>query len=124
MAAKNKNDGDPAAQPQAQAPPASTPAAPQYSPDGRWWFDGQQWVPAPQTATSVIASKKQTAGLLAIFLGGFGVHHFYLGNTNIGVIYLVLACTGISGILGLIEGIMILTSSEEVFVAKNGRMLF
>ena len=56
---------------------------------------------------------KMVAGLLGIFLGGFGVHNFYLGNTNKGIIQIVvtiLTC-GIGGIWGLIEGIMILTGS-------------
>jgi TM2 domain-containing membrane protein YozV len=56
---------------------------------------------------------KIAAGLLGIFLGGLGVHNFYLGYTQKGIIQLVLGiCTcGLSGIWGLIEGIMILTGS-------------
>lgn len=64
---------------------------------------------------------KVAAGLLGIFLGGFGVHNFYLGNTSRGLIQ-VLVCV-IGGIVtcglasfameiwGLVEGIMILTGS-------------
>jgi TM2 domain-containing membrane protein YozV len=53
---------------------------------------------------------KLTAGLLQIFLGGFGVGRFYLGYTNIGVLQLVvtLVTCGIGSIWGLIDGIMIL----------------
>lgn len=56
---------------------------------------------------------KLTAGLLGIFLGGFGVHNFYLGYTGkaIGQIALTVFCLGAGGIWGLIEGIMILTGS-------------
>jgi TM2 domain-containing membrane protein YozV len=56
---------------------------------------------------------KIAAGLLGIFLGGLGVHNFYLGYTQKGIIQLVLGiCTcGLSSIWGLIEGIMILTGS-------------
>jgi hypothetical protein len=25
-----------------------TAAAPRYSPDGHWWWDGARWLPAPQ----------------------------------------------------------------------------
>lgn len=53
------------------------------------------------------------AGLLGIFLGGWGVHNFYLGNTGRGVaqIIVTLVTCGIGAIWGLIEGIMILTGS-------------
>ena len=56
---------------------------------------------------------KLTAGLLGIFLGGFGVHRFYLGFTGIGVaqIAVTIVTCGIGGIWGLIEGILILTGS-------------
>ena len=41
--------------------------------------------------------------LLALFLGCFGVHHFYLGRTGLGVLYLCFCWTGIPAILGLVE---------------------
>lgn len=62
---------------------------------------------------------KMAAGLLGIFLGGFGVHNFYLGNTGKALAQLlitVLTCgfgSFISGIWGLIEGIMILSGSID-----------
>ena len=50
------------------------------------------------------ARRDETAGvLLAIFLGGFGVHHFYLRRTGVGLIYLLLSWTGIPTILGWVE---------------------
>jgi TM2 domain-containing membrane protein YozV len=64
-----------------------------------------------------ISSKKLTAGLLGILLGGFGVHKFYLGMTTPGIITLVLTIVtcGIGGIIGLIEGIIYLTKSDADF---------
>ncbi len=62
---------------------------------------------------------KMAAGLLGIFLGGLGVHNFYLGNTGKALAQLLitlLTCgfgSFISGIWGLIEGIMILTGSID-----------
>jgi TM2 domain-containing membrane protein YozV len=63
------------------------------------------------------ADKKIVAGLCGILLGGFGVHKFILGYTNEGIIQLVLGlCFGIGGIIGIIEGIIYLTKSDEDFV--------
>ena len=63
--------------------------------------------------------KKLIAGLLAIFLGAFGVHKFYLGYTKEGVIQLAVSIVtcGAAGIIGLIEGIIYLTKSDDEFVA-------
>jgi len=41
--------------------------------------------------------------LLAIFLGCFGIHHFYVGRNGLGILYCCLFWTGIPAILGLIE---------------------
>ena len=61
---------------------------------------------------------KVTAGILAILLGGFGVHKFYLGKVGMGILYLIFCWTGIPGIVGLIEGIIYLTCSDAEFQAK------
>ena len=60
---------------------------------------------------------KLVAGLLAIFLGGIGVHHYYLGSIMAGVITLVLCC-GFGGIIPIVEGIMILIMSDAEFDAR------
>ena len=64
-----------------------------------------------------IFSDKKGRGV-AILLGGLGIHKFYLGYTKEGVIQLILglAC-GIGAIIGLVEGILYLTKSDEEFVA-------
>ena len=41
--------------------------------------------------------------LFALFLGAFGVHHFYLRRTGLGILYLCFFWTGITSILGVIE---------------------
>ena len=67
---------------------------------------------------------KLAAALLALFLGAFGIHNFYLGYTNKAIIQLVLGilcCGTVSGIWGFIEGIMILT--ESIRVDGNGMPL-
>lgn len=76
---------------------------------------------------------KMTAGLLGIFLGGFGVHNFYLGYTGKAIAQVSLMAVGIvtscfiigiflimaASIWGLIEGIMILTGSIDRDAAGN-----
>lgn len=53
---------------------------------------------------------KLTAGLLGIFLGGLGIHSFYLGFTRRGVLQIVVTflTLGIGALWGFIEGILIL----------------
>jgi len=41
--------------------------------------------------------------LLALFLGSFGAHHFYMRRTGLGILYCVFCWTGITSILGFIE---------------------
>jgi TM2 domain-containing membrane protein YozV len=73
-------------------------------------------------------SKRVMCGVLAILLGSLGVHKFVLGMTTPGIIMLALfifTCGSVSGIIGLIEGIIYLTKSDEEFyqtyeVGKKG----
>ena len=57
---------------------------------------------------------KLAAGLFGIFLGGLGVHSFYMGNVGIGVaqIFVTLITCGFGSLWGFIEGIVILASNE------------
>ncbi|KDN56559.1 TM2 domain-containing protein [Flavobacterium seoulense] len=63
-------------------------------------------------------NKKLAAGLLAILLGPFGIHKFLLGYTKTGIFWLFLSLISfatITSLLGLIEGIIYLTKSDEEF---------
>jgi TM2 domain-containing membrane protein YozV len=78
------------------------------------------------------AEKKIAAGLCGILLGGLGIHKFVLGYQQEGIIMLsvflvsfviaIITCgigtplVMIPGIVGLIEGIIYLTKSDEEFV--------
>ena len=64
------------------------------------------------------ADKKVTAGICGILLGAWGVHRFILGDATGGIIRIVLTLVtcGAASIIGLIEGIIYLTKSDEEFV--------
>lgn len=62
---------------------------------------------------------KAVAGLLGIFLGGLGIHKFYMGSMVWGVIYLLFCWTGITAFIGFIEGIIYLVQNEHNFQIKN-----
>ena len=50
------------------------------------------------------AHKEEVIGvLLAIFLGGLGIHHFYLRRDGIGLLYLLFSWTGIPMVIAWIE---------------------
>ncbi|WP_457609564.1 TM2 domain-containing protein [Lutibacter sp.] len=67
-------------------------------------------------------SKRVIAGILAIVLGPFGVHKFILGYTTQGIILLavtIVTCgigATVTSIIGLIEGVIYLTKSDEEFI--------
>ncbi len=74
-------------------------------------------------------NKKVVCGILGIILGGLGIHKFILGYTNEGIIMLAITVLGVTfscfviplfaaiamGFIGLIEGIIYLTKSDEEF---------
>ncbi len=74
-------------------------------------------------------NKKILAGVLAIILGGFGIHKFILGYQKEGIILLVISIIGIATTcliigsfilmatwaIGVIEGIIYLTKTDAEF---------
>ncbi|TBV82309.1 MAG: NINE protein [Desulfobulbaceae bacterium] len=62
---------------------------------------------------------KIVAGLLALFLGGFGIHRFYLGQWW-GVFYLLLAWTFIPSLLAFIEAIVFFLTNDTKWEQKYG----
>ena len=113
-----------AGQPQYQAyPPA--PQQPQYQQQPY-----QQQPPMPNQAYGYTQPKsKIVAGLLGIFLGGLGIHRFYLGYTKVAVIQLVLTLVlgiftlglgFIVGLWGVVEGIMIIAGAAQFRTDAQG----
>ncbi|AFZ54825.1 NINE protein [Cyanobacterium aponinum UTEX 3222] len=62
--------------------------------------------------------QKSIAAVLAFFVGGFGVHKFYLGNNFAGILYLLLFWTFIPSILAIFDFLGLLLMSEQAFNAK------
>ena len=64
------------------------------------------------------ADKKIVAGILGILVGSLGVHKFVLGYTTEGHHHarVTLLTCGVGSLIGLVEGIIYLTKSDEDFV--------
>ena len=108
---------------QAWQQPQMQQGAPQGYTDPNGYQQGyQQGYPAP---AGPAPKEKMVAGLLAIFLGGLGIHKFYLGKRKPAIIMLVVSFVGlfvtlgiasaVMALIGLIEGIMYLTKSDQEF---------
>ena len=120
---------------QPRGPMAQAPAEPGWwqASDG-WWYPPESAPAGAAPATTAVAyppgyaptgaqpKSRVAAGVLGILLGGFGVHRFYLGYTNIGIIQIlvtVFTC-GLGSIWGFVEGILILVKNENFLTDANG----
>ena len=66
------------------------------------------------------SKSRPLAILLALLLGGFGIHRFYVGPISWGIAYLVFFWTGIPAILAWLEAIYWLTRSDVEWAQKYG----
>ncbi|RYE55963.1 MAG: TM2 domain-containing protein [Hyphomicrobiales bacterium] len=76
---------------------------------------------APQA--DVVLREKKSRGLaivLALFLGGLGIHKFYLGRAGWGILYLVFCWTFVPAIVAFVEAIVYACMSETNFHRKYG----
>jgi len=60
---------------------------------------------------------RTTAAILALVVGGFGIHKFYLRSTGWGIVYLLFFWTLIPSIVALVEGINYLMKTDREFDA-------
>ena len=74
------------------------------------------------TRTAPNGKSRIAAALLAFFLGGFGIHKFYLGQIGLGILYLLFCWTFIPAMIALVEFILLLVMSDERFNFKYGRI--
>ena len=110
----------------AQQPYAQQPGqAAYYSQNNGYYAPGQGAYQVPYQQPLVHTKDHVAAGLLAIFLGVFGVHKFYLGYHTTGFIMLGVTilgslltigiAAGVVWLIGVIEGIIYLTKSQSEF---------
>lgn len=67
-----------------------------------------------------VGRNRYAAAAFAFFLGGFGIHKFYLGEVGLGIIYLLFCWTFIPAIIGFIECIVYLATPDETFARRYG----
>lgn len=75
-------------------------------------------LPMPMGPTGMMRlhnRNKTVAVLLALLVGTFGIHKFYLGQIGAGVVYLLFFWTGIPSLVAFIEGLVYLTKSDQAF---------
>ena len=65
-------------------------------------------------------SQRVLSGILGIIFGNLGIHKFVLGYTKEGFLQILITFVtcGIGGLIGLIEGIIYLTKSDEQFIQE------
>jgi len=62
-----------------------------------------------------VPKSRSVAIVLAVLLGGIGLHKFYLNRPGLGVLYVLFCWTGIPAALGLLEGFVYLIMSDADF---------
>lgn len=65
---------------------------------------------------------KITAGILALLLGGLGLHKFYVGSWGWGIIYILLILTFIPQIISVVEAIRYFMLTDYDFQKKVGEL--
>lgn len=65
-----------------------------------------------------VQSQRVLCGVLGILIGGIGIHRFVLGDAVGGILRIVITAVtcGAGSLIGLIEGIIYLTKTDEEFV--------
>ena len=76
--------------------------------------------PLVQARDMIVTEKsKPTAILLALFLGGFGAHKFYMGHWGWGIIYIATCWLWIPFIVALLEAVRYIFLTDEQFAEKS-----
>lgn len=60
------------------------------------------------------ADNKMLLGIIALIVGGLGIHNFMMGETKKGILKILLCWTGISSIIALVDAVKIFTDKYEI----------
>ena len=77
-------------------------------------------LPAMMPFTAGRSKERVLAVVLAVLLGGFGVHRFYLGHIGLGFLYLLFFWTFIPALVAFVEAIVWATMNEGDWQARYG----
>jgi TM2 domain-containing membrane protein YozV len=122
-----------------EAAPGTPPALQAY-PQGTWSAYGPVALPpinivvqntnnamVPYGSGAIVRDGNRSRGaaaLLAFFFGGFGAHKFYLGQTGVGILYLVFCWTFLPFLIGYFEAVGYLLMSDRAFDLRyNARLV-
>ena len=75
---------------------------------------------ASRMAHTIPGKSRVSAGVLALLLGGIGVHKFYLNKVGLGLLYLFFCWTFIPVIIAFVEGIIYLVQDDKTFAQNQG----
>ncbi len=64
---------------------------------------------------------KNIAGILALFVGAFGIHHFYLGRKARGIFYILLSWTMVSWIMAFVDALILFSMDKSTFDEKYNK---
>lgn len=70
-------------------------------------------VQMPQPSHDGKRVSKVTYVLLALFLGGIGIHNFYGGHVGLGVLFVMFCWTGIPAVAALVQGVIAICKDSD-----------
>jgi TM2 domain-containing membrane protein YozV len=81
---------------------------------------GRQMVGGGLGPSTASGKNRIVAALLALFVGGLGIHKFYLGRIGWGIVYVLFCWTFVPMLVSFVEAIVYLCMSDQAFEAKYG----
>lgn len=76
------------------------------------------WIACDNMPKTSKEKNKVLSGCLALFLGGYGIHKFYLKRNVLGALYLLFFWTCVPSILGIIDALILFFMSKDKFDQK------
>ncbi len=73
---------------------------------------------APQTVAPTSIKSQTIAVLLTAFLGGFGIHRFYLGKPISGIFYFLFSWTGLPSVIAMFEVFFMVFMGRDAWARK------